>query len=741
MVDDCSPEPFPDTDGVTVVRRETNGGFGAAVNSGAAVADPALLLVLNSDVALTADFVDDLFAAAAAVDAGGGRPPTTSTPRAPVEQRAGTSPPSATRWSSGSPRWRGSETGGSARGGRPRHPRVPGAILPVDWVVGAALLLPTEAFRAVGGFDEGFFMNSEEVDLQRRLREHGMPSVFLGTVPLTHAGGGSTDPPAPAPLAGGSRLRYAARGGRGAGCRLARRGHPSTRRRTPGAACRPSRRPGPTAREELGSSTVERPMNVSRRLVEAPPRSVARRPRAAPASTVGLSPPSGPGPSSSARCAAWRRPISIGAGCAVLRGCWLQAEGPTGSDHDRRPRLLRSRRPRALPSTPSRSAATGLRRRCLHRTTDHGRADRAAGAAPDRSASATGVPGPAGRGPRRRHHRRRRHGRRARRRHPRRPGRGDRRRRAGPVSPDPVATVTVLVTGGAGFIGQHLARRLTGCTTSRPTTCSPPGPRRPRGRPRAASPGRSWSATSPTPRLDRRPAQVAGRRRGPPRGRDRHRAVDVRARPLPPGQRRGHPAGRGVRRGSGSPARDELARRLRQRPLRVRRPRAPLRRPLLCRSAPAGSSREDDPHRPVSVYGETKSLGERCARRVRARGGHRRSARRTSSDPARRCTTRTRVCSPPSSPAPRSGQPHDVRRREPDPRLRPRLRRRPPGPLGVDTPASRGAVRCVNSGTGVRTSLRRARRATPRRPRRPRRVASRTSRCTAPATSSTRAPT
>ena len=38
LVDDASTEPFPDPDGVTVVRRKTNGGFGAAVNTGVAVA-------------------------------------------------------------------------------------------------------------------------------------------------------------------------------------------------------------------------------------------------------------------------------------------------------------------------------------------------------------------------------------------------------------------------------------------------------------------------------------------------------------------------------------------------------------------------------------------------------------------------------------------------------------------------------------------------------------------------------
>src|SRR5687767_14064053 len=64
VVDDASPEAFPVTAGVEVVRRERNGGFGAAVNTGVERARHELLLVLNSDVALAPSFVEDLVSAA-----------------------------------------------------------------------------------------------------------------------------------------------------------------------------------------------------------------------------------------------------------------------------------------------------------------------------------------------------------------------------------------------------------------------------------------------------------------------------------------------------------------------------------------------------------------------------------------------------------------------------------------------------------------------------------------------------
>ncbi|MFL6153821.1 MAG: glycosyltransferase family 2 protein [Ornithinibacter sp.] len=209
VVDDCSPEPFPATQGVTLVRRRTNGGFGSAVNSGAAVATQPLLLVLNSDVSLSPTFVDDLVSAAAPwMPAVVG--PLVLDPAGQVAFSARHFPKArhqTVEWLTPLARFRDRRVLHEAVGHDTRA--VPGAVLPVDWVVGAALLLPTEAFRAVGGFDEAYFMNSEEIDLQRRLRAHGIPTVFAGTVPLTHVGGGSSDPAARRRWLVASRMHYA----------------------------------------------------------------------------------------------------------------------------------------------------------------------------------------------------------------------------------------------------------------------------------------------------------------------------------------------------------------------------------------------------------------------------------------------------------------------------------------------------------------------------------------------------
>ena len=57
----------------------------------------------------------------------------------------------------------------------------------VDWVSGAALMLPRAVFDAVGGWDAGYFMFNEDVDLCRRVRDAGYVIVYDPAVALYHA--------------------------------------------------------------------------------------------------------------------------------------------------------------------------------------------------------------------------------------------------------------------------------------------------------------------------------------------------------------------------------------------------------------------------------------------------------------------------------------------------------------------------------------------------------------------------
>jgi len=56
----------------------------------------------------------------------------------------------------------------------------------VDWVMGAALVLRREALDQVGLFDEDFFLYSEEVDLQFRLRQAGWETHYFPEVTVVH---------------------------------------------------------------------------------------------------------------------------------------------------------------------------------------------------------------------------------------------------------------------------------------------------------------------------------------------------------------------------------------------------------------------------------------------------------------------------------------------------------------------------------------------------------------------------
>jgi GT2 family glycosyltransferase len=63
----------------------------------------------------------------------------------------------------------------------------------VDHLQGACVLIRTQLFSALGGFDERFFLYFEDVDLSLRARRLGSCSVYLTHVRVLHKGGGSSE--------------------------------------------------------------------------------------------------------------------------------------------------------------------------------------------------------------------------------------------------------------------------------------------------------------------------------------------------------------------------------------------------------------------------------------------------------------------------------------------------------------------------------------------------------------------
>lgn len=193
--DDCSPTPFPPTEGAQVVRREHNGGFGSAVNTGVAAATGHWLFILNSDLTLGGDFITTM------LEHLEHRAPVLASPQVVnaeghqqwVARKFPTVTHIAWEWFTPLARFKPTRWWHRAVG---HHVSACTATntTETDWVVGACMVLPRETYNRVGGMDERFYMNSEEVDLQRRLAKEGVPRIIVPHIRIEHEGGGSSDP-------------------------------------------------------------------------------------------------------------------------------------------------------------------------------------------------------------------------------------------------------------------------------------------------------------------------------------------------------------------------------------------------------------------------------------------------------------------------------------------------------------------------------------------------------------------
>ncbi len=76
--------------------------------------------------------------------------------------------------------------------------RAPDTTQPVDWVVGAALLVRAETWRQVGPLDEDFFMYFEETDWCRRAALAGWEIHYLPQAQIIHYEGKSSEQVLPA---------------------------------------------------------------------------------------------------------------------------------------------------------------------------------------------------------------------------------------------------------------------------------------------------------------------------------------------------------------------------------------------------------------------------------------------------------------------------------------------------------------------------------------------------------------
>jgi N-acetylglucosaminyl-diphospho-decaprenol L-rhamnosyltransferase len=63
---------------------------------------------------------------------------------------------------------------------------------PVDWICGAAMMIRSAVFSAIGGLDEQYFLYFEETDFCRRAKQAGFPTWYVPQSRVMHIAGQST---------------------------------------------------------------------------------------------------------------------------------------------------------------------------------------------------------------------------------------------------------------------------------------------------------------------------------------------------------------------------------------------------------------------------------------------------------------------------------------------------------------------------------------------------------------------
>jgi N-acetylglucosaminyl-diphospho-decaprenol L-rhamnosyltransferase len=191
-------------DTVNVIRRlapkallvETghNGGYSAGINAAvAAASDHDAILVLNPDVRLMPDSATKLLHTLGSTDAGivvprlmnGQGALLLSMRREPTLLRA----------------FAGALLGVQRAGRLPRLGEIvsrPGLYTEAqvtDWAEGSTQLISAECWRAVGPWDESFFLFSEEADFDLRARDAGFTTRYVPEASAVHLTGGSSESP------------------------------------------------------------------------------------------------------------------------------------------------------------------------------------------------------------------------------------------------------------------------------------------------------------------------------------------------------------------------------------------------------------------------------------------------------------------------------------------------------------------------------------------------------------------
>jgi len=176
-------------DDVRVLPTGGNVGYGAAVNAGLADRRTGWAIVANPDIRFEPGAVDELLAVAERWPRAATVGPAIRTPGGELYPSARDLPALSTGIGHALLGWAWPANPWTARYRREREaPRERTA----GWLSGSCLLVDLEAFHSVGGFDPGYFMYFEDVDLGARLGQRGWLHVYAPSAVVEHEGGHST---------------------------------------------------------------------------------------------------------------------------------------------------------------------------------------------------------------------------------------------------------------------------------------------------------------------------------------------------------------------------------------------------------------------------------------------------------------------------------------------------------------------------------------------------------------------
>ena len=170
---------------VTYLPRHENPGFAAGVNYAARHAGPGPLLLLNPDCEIAGPVIAPL----ATVLAGH---PEAGVVGGLIREGDGALQPSARRFPDlttalgGRTSWLSRVAPNNPLTRRNLTTAPASGVVPVDWVIGAFMLIRRETFDQVGGFDEGFFLYWEDADFCKRAAEAGWVTLYAPVSEVLH---------------------------------------------------------------------------------------------------------------------------------------------------------------------------------------------------------------------------------------------------------------------------------------------------------------------------------------------------------------------------------------------------------------------------------------------------------------------------------------------------------------------------------------------------------------------------